>query len=151
MESGRVSRASEMFQRERCRGNRRGGRSVFGRMIPLHPRFSRAAILAGASLTLFASAGCIVAERRPHRPAPVVETVVVIREAPPPLRREIVVERERPSARHVWIAGFWRHDGRVYMWVPGRWEVPPHARAVWVEPRWEFRGGTHIFIEGVWR
>lgn len=129
-------------------------------MIPLHPRFPRAAILAGASLTLLASAGCIVAESRPHRPAPVVvrvepvpvvETVVIIREAPPPLRREIIVERERPSARHVWLAGFWRHDGRVYTWVPGRWEVPPHAKAVWVAPRWEFRGGTHVFIEGVWR
>src|SRR5437868_10020927 len=85
------------------------------------------------------------------REAPRAEMVVVIREAPPPPRREVIVERERPSAAHIWIAGYWRHDGRAYVWVPGHWEKPPHPHVVWVAPRWELRGGSYVFVEGVWR
>ena len=108
--------------------------------------------------------GCVVVEKPHHtvvKPAPVhvvvvdeparAAVVVEVREAPPPLRREVIVERERPSAAHAWIKGHWRHDGRVYVWVPGHWERPPRANVVWVEPRWERRGGVYIFIEGVWK
>src|SRR6476659_7884421 len=45
-----------------------------------------------------------VVVREPVAPAP---AVVVIREAPPERRHEVVVERDRPSPRHVWIAGYW--------------------------------------------
>lgn len=119
---------------------------------------------AGVGLVVASLSGCVVATNRPHR-APVVvapavvvveqprvvEKVIVIREAPPPLRKEVIIERDRPSRAHVWIAGHWRHDGRVYVWVPGHWDTPPRARAVWVEPRWERRDGVYIFIEGIWR
>jgi hypothetical protein len=74
-----------------------------------------------------------------------------IREGPPPPRREFVNERERPSPRHVWVTGYWRHDGRAYVWVSGRWDLPPRERATWVEPRWEHRGNGYVFIEGSWR
>lgn len=122
--------------------------------------------LAGLGAALSFLSGCVVAERR-HRPvavvsAPpptvvvaepprVVEKVIIVRESPPPPRREVIVERDRPSPAHVWIAGHWRHDGRVYVWIPGHWDRPPRPRAVWVEPRWERRDGVHVFIEGVWR
>jgi hypothetical protein len=74
----------------------------------------------------------------------------VIREAPPPPRRERYSERDRPSPRHIWIAGYWRHDGRAYLWMPGHWDLPPRGYREWVEPRWENRGGAYVFIEGHW-
>jgi hypothetical protein len=69
----------------------------------------------------------------------------------PAPRREAVRDRERPSNRHIWVAGYWRHDRGGYDWVPGHWEQPPRDRRTWVEPRWENRGGVHVFIEGTWR
>ena len=120
-------------------------------------------------MVAFALSGCVVTARPrgavvrtappPPPPPPTVVvaettrrgTAIVITEAPPPPRREIIVERERPSGAHVWIRGYWHHDGRGYLWVPGHWERPPRAQVVWVEPRWERRGGTYVFIEGSWR
>jgi len=121
-----------------------------------------------ATVVLFS--GCVVSRARPARSVTVVETapppqrvvvvrdppgpgntVVIVKDAPPPPRREVVVERSRPSTRHVWIGGYWRHDGRAYIWAPGRWELPPRARVIWVKPRWELRGGTYVFVDGAWR
>jgi hypothetical protein len=64
-----------------------------------------------------------------------------------------IVERRSPAPgpRHVWIEGYHRWDGRAYVWVPGRWELPPREHAVWVAPRWEHRSGGYVFIEGRWR
>ncbi len=74
---------------------------------------------------------------------------VVIRVAPP---RPIVEERiARPGPRHVWIGGYHRWDGRAYVWVPGRWELPPGRRGRWVEHRWVRRHGGWVFVEGRWR
>jgi hypothetical protein len=74
--------------------------------------------------------------------------VDVIREGPPALRHEVIVAR--PSPRHVWIAGYWRHDGHRYVWVSGRWVMPPRRDVIWIEPRWEFRSGGYFFVEGHW-
>ncbi len=82
----------------------------------------------------------------PIVPAP---HVLVIREAPPPLRHEEIVVA-RPSPYHVWVAGYWRHDGHAYLWIRGHWERPPREGFVWVAPRWEVRGGGWVFIEGRW-
>ena len=52
---------------------------------------------------------------------------VVIRVAPPP---PVVEERGRPPERgFVWIDGYHRWDVDHYLWVPGRWERPPHPGA----------------------
>ena len=52
---------------------------------------------------------------------------VVVRVAPP---APIVEERGRPPERgFVWIDGYHRWDGGRYVWVPGRWERPPHPGA----------------------
>jgi hypothetical protein len=74
--------------------------------------------------------------------------VLGIRDAPPPLRHEGMTVS--PSPRHVWIAGYWRHDGRAYVWVTGHWEKPPRENFVWIAPRWESREGGWVFIEGHW-
>ncbi len=77
--------------------------------------------------------------------------MIMVREGPPPPRRERIDERHRPSRDAVWITGFWRYDGRAYVWMPGRWELPPRGNHEWIEPRWENRGGGYVFIEGHWR
>lgn len=74
-----------------------------------------------------------------------------VAQPPPPPRREVIIERERPSHEHIWVKGYyvWR-EGR-HAWIAGHWERPPHAHAVWVEPRWERHPEGHLFIEGYWR
>jgi hypothetical protein len=73
-----------------------------------------------------------------------------ILEAPPPPRHEEMVERDRPSRDHVWVAGYWANRHGKHEWVAGHWEVPPRGRTVWVEPRWEKRDRGYVFIEGSW-
>jgi hypothetical protein len=69
---------------------------------------------------------------------------------PPPPRREVIIERDRPSRDHVWVAGYWANRRGQREWVAGRWERPPQGRTLWVEPRWEKRGHGYAFIEGYW-
>lgn len=90
------------------------------------------------------SVGVAIGSPGPSREA------IIIRSAPPPPRREFVDERYRPSPRHVWVSGYWRHDGRVFVWMPGRWDLPPREYRTWEPHRWESRGGTYIFVEGRW-
>ena len=74
---------------------------------------------------------------------------LAIHEAPPPLRHEAIAGG-RPSPGHIWVAGYWRHDGHAYVWAAGHWERPPHEGHVWVAPRWESREGGWVLIEGRW-
>ena len=67
-------------------------------------------------------------------PAPIVETRVAA-----------------PGPGFVWVSGYYRHDGRAYVWVPGSWERPPHARAAWVRPRWAHDRHGYYMVEGHWR
>ena len=76
---------------------------------------------------------------------------MIIREGPPPPRREVMREHDRPSPRHVWIAGYWAWREGRHAWIGGHWELPPRERAVWEQPRWESRNGGFVFIEGRWR
>jgi hypothetical protein len=68
---------------------------------------------------------------------------------PPPL----VVETAPvpPSPRHVWIGGYHRWDGRTYVWVPGRYEVPRRHYRVWVPGRWAQHRRGYYWVDGRWR
>ena len=74
---------------------------------------------------------------------------VVVRVGPP--RPRIERRLVRPGAGYAWVGGFHRWDGRAYVWVPGRWELPPRERAVWIAPRWERRRYGYRFVDGRWR
>lgn len=74
---------------------------------------------------------------------------VFVRFGPPPPPREVVVVR--PSARHVWVPGYYRWVGARYVWAPGYWAVPPRHRTVWVPGYWTPRRGGHVWVEGYWR
>ena len=45
-------------------------------------------------------------------------TEVIIREAPPPMRVEMIPVG-RPG--YAWDPGHWRWEGRGYAWMPGHW------------------------------
>jgi hypothetical protein len=74
---------------------------------------------------------------------------VIIRTPPP----AVIVERPGPPlhAGWVWVGGFYRWDGRRYVWVPGHWVAPPRPRAVWIPGRWVPRGGGYVWVAGYWR
>ena len=79
--------------------------------------------------------------------ASAAEVIVTVR---PP--RAIVEHRgHAPSRGYVWMPGYYRWDGRAYMWDRGHWVLPPRPHARWVEPRWERRRHEWIFREGRWR
>ena len=93
-------------------------------------------IMIGSAFGLLLSAGTVCAE-------------VVVRVGPP---AAIVETRPvRPGPHHVWIAGYHRWENNAYVWVPGRWELPPRAHARWVAHRWVRRGGGWVSVEGRWR
>jgi hypothetical protein len=72
-----------------------------------------------------------------------------VRSAPPAPLVEVRAVVPRPG--YVWVDGYYRWNGRGYVWMPGRWTAPPRARAVWVPGRWvQNRHGWH-YIEGRWR
>ena len=81
-----------------------------------------------------------------HRRAPVE---VIVMKAPPALRIEVVPAR--PSAKHVWVAGYWYWESNAYAWRPGAWMAPPEPAAVWVTPTFEKRNGVSVYISGYWK
>jgi hypothetical protein len=74
---------------------------------------------------------------------------VIVRIAPPAL---VVEHRPPPPDRgYVWIDGYHNWDGTRYVWVPGRWDRPPHPGQRWVAHRWVHRGDHWEMREGHWR
>lgn len=64
----------------------------------------------------------------------------------------VEVQTAAPTPGHVWIGGYHRWNGRAYVWVPGRWALPPRAHAVWVPGYWKFhKGHGHYWVEGRWK
>lgn len=92
------------------------------------------------------TAGCAVTEQ-PSRVV-VREEPLLVREAPPPDREEVIVEA--PSPRHVWVKGYWTwHDG--WVWQPGHWSLPPYGGAQWVPGHWRQRPYGWVWVSGHWR
>jgi hypothetical protein len=102
---------------------------------PFYRTILGALVLAGA---LFAASACAAPGGRLYvrvgPPAPVFEARLVA-----------------PGPGYVWVTGYHTWDGGRYVWVPGRWELPPRPRAVWVPARWVHERGGWYFVEGRWR
>lgn len=74
---------------------------------------------------------------------------IIVKIAPP---HDVVEKRGNPPERgFVWISGYHRWDGKAYVWVPGRWEKPPHEHAVWIAHKWVKRRGGYVLVEGRWK
>jgi hypothetical protein len=93
-------------------------------------KFLTTGLLALALVATYAPAEVVL---RIGPPAPVVE-----HPGPP------------PSARHVWVGGYHRWDGRRYVWVPGGYVIPPRPRAIWVPAHYDARPGGYVFVPGHW-
>jgi hypothetical protein len=74
--------------------------------------------------------------------------VRVVHEAPPPVRHEVVVAR--PSHRHVWVRGYWDHDGHAWTWRSGRWIEPPRHHAHWVSAHYRRVHGGWRYVPAHW-
>jgi len=75
-----------------------------------------------------------------------IHGVVVVRDAPPPLRAEVV-----PAPRHgwVWAPGYWSWQGHRHVWHRGAW-VRERPGFVYAPPGWIERDGRWHFHEGRW-
>jgi hypothetical protein len=69
-------------------------------------------------------------------------------EPPPP--PEVDRIHASPGFGYQWIAGAWTWQGR-WIWIKGRWELPPRSTAVWVPGRWGSWRGKPTWITGHWR
>jgi hypothetical protein len=74
---------------------------------------------------------------------------VYVRVGPP--APVVEVRAGAPGPRYVWVDGYHRWDGRAYVWVPGRWAIPPRARAAWVPGHWVHASRGYYFVDGHWR
>ena len=56
----------------------------------------------------------------------------------PPAPPAVTVERvaARPSMDAVWIGGHYEWEKKKWVWVDGKWVVPPRPNAIWIGGRW---------------
>ena len=73
---------------------------------------------------------------------------IYVRTGPP---APIAAQRVAPRRGYVWVPGYYRWDGRRYVWIAGEYVRPPRARAVWVPGRWSRDRRGWFWIEGRWR
>lgn len=81
-------------------------------------------------------------------PPPGETTVVWVRYGPPGPPREH--RGPPPDEYSIWIAGYYSWNSVQYVWVPGRWERPPHSRAHWKQGRWNRGSRGWYWTEGRW-
>jgi WXXGXW repeat (2 copies) len=97
-----------------------------------------------------ASAPLVACASAPPRYDDGVYDRVYAREAPPPMRREVIIERPGPG--YFYIRGHWIYGrGGGYAWVPGRWVRPEARRHRWVDGYWARDRYGWYYVEGHWR
>ena len=71
--------------------------------------------------------------------------------APPPPPNEVMPPPPGPPAFMVWQPGFWRWNGRRYIWIRGHYARAPYVGAVWLPGHWVMRPRGWVWIRGHWR
>ena len=74
--------------------------------------------------------------------------VVYVRKAPPAARVE--VRPARPYAGAVWVAGYWRWNGRNYVWTSGHW-VKARRGKTFTKGHWKKTPRGWRYVPGHWR
>ena len=123
-------------------------------VVTIMNRLSKTLLASAVILAIFV--GCVqrtVYVRQPPPPPTAVEPAPdqpaeVVTEAPPAPQVEVQVAAPGPA--FVWTPGYWAWHGR-WVWVGGRWVVPPHRHAIWVAGHWGHRGHGYVWIGGRWR
>ncbi len=106
-------------------------------------------VLVLAAVSGFLATGCYshqAAVRERVVPAPTGR--VVVSEAPPPARPEIIAPA--PTVSHVWLKGYWTFQDGQWVWIPGHWEVRPRTGAVWAPGQWDRTSTGWIWTPGHW-
>ncbi|MFZ0794629.1 MAG: hypothetical protein WAM65_12720 [Candidatus Korobacteraceae bacterium] len=49
------------------------------------------------------------------------------------------------------MPGYYRYNGHAYIWVAGRYAIPPSHYRAWVPGRWVLRNGGYVWVAGYWR
>lgn len=81
----------------------------------------------------------------------IVRCAEIIIKAAPPAPVSVAVIGRAPTAWHVWIPGYYMGVSGRYVWVPGKWMVPPRAGVDWVPPFWRQGPRGYLFVPGHWR
>jgi len=68
----------------------------------------------------------------------------------PPLPPAEVIAVQ-PGPEYLWVPGYYDYAGGSYVWVSGRWAVPPHGYHAWVPARWVHEDKGWRFEKGHWR
>lgn len=74
--------------------------------------------------------------------------------APPTPQYEAVPPPPRVApggAAWVWQPGYWRWNGRRYIWAQGHYVHAPYRQAVWVPGNWVLVRGRWVWRQGHWR
>ena len=74
---------------------------------------------------------------------------VIRTEPPPPVT--VAVIGHPPTARHIWVPGYYKGVSGRYVWVPGKWMIPPRPGAVWVPAIWRQGPNGYTYVAGHWR
>jgi hypothetical protein len=68
---------------------------------------------------------------------------------PPPERVEVF--GRPPGPRYIWSKGYYVQQRGRWVWLPGRWIMPPPGRRVWVPGYWARDRSGWYWREGFWR
>jgi hypothetical protein len=84
---------------------------------------------------------------------PASGTVVIAPSAPPPPRAEVIPPP--PDAIAQWQPGHWGWDGARWVWIAGRFEIPPAEAQTsgwhWIPGQWVQRAdGSWVWSGGHW-
>jgi len=79
---------------------------------------------------------------------PPAGAVVAAPVAPPAVQVEAIPVAPGPA--YVWVPGCWNWNGRVWVWVGGRYALRPWHGAVWVRGHWAHHHRGYVWVGGRW-
>ena len=90
----------------------------------------------------------VVAQQAAMQTPPPGSQSLVVYQAPPAAPKQDVIPAQ-PSPQHVWQPGYrtWK-EGNSWVWVPGRWAVPPYPYGTWIPNYWSYRYGYYHWAPG---
>lgn len=105
-------------------------------------------LLRTAVISAVLFSGAVAFAQTPNAAATEVDESIVAKPLTPPANDAPTAQ---PSPQHVWIPGHWHWGRGAYVWVGGRWEMPPATNTIWVAPQWRPQGTGYVLQEGYWQ
>lgn len=78
------------------------------------------------------------------------DDVVVDQYVPVPADQVDVITEVAPSAKDVWVPGYWEREPGQWDWVKGHWDIPPSGNAYWVDGDWKWQNSKWHWEHGHW-